>query len=65
MNGYISGIPNVKDIILLFPKNAKNDNIIEDFYIKNNSSNRIKVRTVDLLEVGTHKFYTDLQEIIK
>ena len=46
-------------------KNAKNDNIIEDFYIKNNSSNRIKVRTVDLLEVGTHKFYTDLQEIIK
>lgn len=65
MNGYISGIPNVKDIILLFPKNAKNDNIIEDFYIKNNSSNRIKIRTIDLLEVGTHKFYTDLQEIIK
>ena len=65
MNSYISGISNVKDIILLFPKNVKNDNIIEDFYIKNNSSNCIKIRTIDLLEVGTHKFYTDLQEIIK
>ena len=65
MNGYITGIPNVEDIILLFPKNINNDKIIDDFFVKNNSSNKIKIRTIDLLEVGTYKFYSDLQDIIK
>lgn len=65
MNGYITGITNVEDIILLFPKNVNNDKIIGDFFVKNNSSNKIKIRTINLLEVGTYKFYSDLQDIIK
>lgn len=65
MNAYIYGIPKAKDVILIFPKNAKNDNIIEDFCIKNNSFNHIKIRTIDLTQVGNSKFYVELQDIIQ
>ena len=64
MNAYKDIISDASEVILLFPKCNKNDRIVEDYFFSDNNEKKLKVRTIDILNINSKVLNTELTTIL-
>ena len=64
MNAYMDIINDAEQVILLFPQCKNNDKIVNDYSFCNKINKKLKIRTIDILKVGSIEFTKELLEII-